>query len=217
MLDANVMIAYLDSGHKFHTITKRPLQAQYVDGAVFYYSQPVLLEVKEYWRRKLLTECIQTHLDLRKKLFAKFEKLFLSYETKERKELLKDSQIKALRATLENVANDKGVELWFRLCHQALNSKFAELDRFLASASFRYAPFGDEDLYPASTKAAWPQWNGAYNLMEKFGLASMDAAILNMVNGAQGVDCFLSNDGDLHFAIKKGALKATVLASTTQR
>lgn len=42
--------------------------------------------------------------------------------------------------------------------------------------------------------------------MEKYGLASNDAAILNMVNGGQNIEGFISNDGDILFAAANQAL-----------
>lgn len=48
MIDANVAIAYFDVTHKFHLPIKKQIQKLYIDGAIFYYPQPVLLELKDY-------------------------------------------------------------------------------------------------------------------------------------------------------------------------
>jgi hypothetical protein len=44
----------------------------------------------------------------------------------------------------------------------------------------------------------------AYNLIEKYGLGSNDAAILNMAIYST-INGFVSNDGDMEFAVLKGA------------
>jgi len=214
MIDANIAIAYIDTSHKFHSQVKKRLQTLYANGAIFFYPQPVLLEVKDYWRRKLLTETIRTHISGGKRLYNKFEKLFKDFEEANKNEILYDRQIKKLRETLEPIAKEKGVEFWFALCKQALNTEFSKLDIFLSTSSFKYAKFNDGDVYPKEDQSKWPNWDQAYGLMEKFGLGSSDAAILNMVNGGKAIDGFFTNDGDLLFAIAKDGLNPATKAAT---
>lgn len=208
MIDANIAISYFDLNHKFHAGVKKRIQSLFLNGSTFYYSQPVYLELKNYWRRKLITECIEQHLKQDKKLYSKFEKQYRDFKSNNLNDLLKEHQLKQLRETLENVSKGKGVEYWFLLCDQALRGQFDELDQTLAQSNFKYAKFGDDDVYPLNLKNQWPQWSGVDALMEKYGLASSDAAILNMVNGGQKIEGFISNDGDILFAAAKGALSA---------
>lgn len=206
MVDANIAITYLDSTHILNSKVKNKIQNLYIDGATFYYSQPVLLEVKNYWRRKLITECVKQHLEKGQSLFRKFEKKYIEFRSSNSTEPLKEYQLKALRETLENIANGKGVELWFKLCDQALGNQFKKLDEMLSQSNFKYAKFDDDDVYPTSQKNNWPKWYSADRIMEKYGLASNDAAILNMVNGGKNIEGFISNDGDILFAAAKQAL-----------
>jgi predicted nucleic acid-binding protein len=214
MLDSNVMIGYLDSKHKFHSQIKKRIQELFINGTTFFYPQPVLLEVKDYWRRKLFTETLRLHIGEGKRLYRKFEVLFIDFEKQNNGAILSDWQIKKLRQVLEPIAKEKGIEFWFAFCKQSLGSEFEKLETFLNTTNFIYARFDDGDVYPSSTKGIWPSWESANALMEKFGLASNDAAILNMVNGGNGIDGFLTNDGDLLFAIAKGGLKETITPFT---
>ena len=206
MIDANIAISYLDSTHILNSKVKKKLQNLRIDGSTFYYSQPVLLEVKNYWRRKLITECIELHLQKGQSLFKKFEKKYIEFRSSNSNGPLKEYQLKALRETLENIAKGKGVDLWFTLCDQALGNQFKKLDEMLSQSNFIYAKFGDNDVYPSDEKDSWPKWDSADLLMEKYGLASNDAAILNMVNGGKNIEGFISNDGDILFAAAKKAL-----------
>lgn len=203
MVDANIAISYLDAKHALNSEVKKRLQDLYIEGATFYYSQPVLLEVKNYWRRKLLTECIEQHIQNGKRLFSKFEKKYLEFRSNYP---LNEYQLKLLRETLENIAKGKGVDFWFALCNQALGSQFGKLDQVLSQSNFKYAKFNDEDVFPLNQKSNWPEWESTDMLMEKYGLASNDAAILNMVNGGLNIEGFISNDGDILFAAAKSAL-----------
>lgn len=206
MIDANIAISYFDIEHKLHPEVKKRIQSLFLNGSSFYYSQPVFLELKNYWRRKLITECIEQHLKLGKRLYSKFEKQYLEFKSKNASEPLKEHQLKKLRETLENISKGKGVEFWFLLCDQALRGQFSQLDQTLAKSNFKYAKFNDDDVYPSSLKSLWPQWSASDAIMEKYGLASSDAAILNMVNGGQKIEGFISNDGDILFAAAKDAL-----------
>lgn len=214
MVDANVVIGHLDSKHKFHTTIKKKIQDLFIEGSTFYFSQPSLLETKNYWRRKLLTECIQTHLDSGRQLFRDFQKLYLDFKERNKGEALGDRQIKELRQTIEKIHSGKGVEYWALLCDQAMADQFKKLENTLASSNFKYAKLNDDDVFPLPNKPKWPQWEHVDGLIEKHGLGSNDAAIINMVNGAKDIDGFISNDGDLLFAIAKGALVANVRTFT---
>jgi predicted nucleic acid-binding protein len=214
MVDANVAISYLDSSNKFHTKVRKRIQELYADGATFFYAQPALLEIKNYWRRKLISECIQAHLDQGNHLYGAFLKAYLKFRPTKTDDILNDPQIKKLRETLEPIFSGKGVTFWFKLCQQAFSGEFKKLDGFLNAANFKYAKFYDEDVYPVADKSSWPVWDEVDVLMEKYGLGSNDAAILNMVNGGKNIDAFLSNDGDLLFSIAKGAMKPNVRCFT---
>jgi predicted nucleic acid-binding protein len=213
LVDANVIIAFFDIKHRFHQTVHSRLNPVYLLGADFYYVQPCLLELKEYWRRKKITECLDICLEEDYRLFHKFEKTlrdFRSDNVKRKSLYLKDWQLKDLRSTLENVAKGKGIAHWLSLCEKAMTGSMADLDEELKGSRFKYAKFGDGDVYPNENEAYWPKWEQADRIQEKFGLASNDAAILNMVNGAKDIDAFITNDGDMLFAIMNGALQVSL-------
>lgn len=213
LVDSNILIAYFDKKHTFYKNTFKRLNPRYLNGANFYYVQPCLLEFKEYWRRKLITECIELQLSLGFYFYSKFKTTYLDFKTQNSKRnhlYLSDRQLKDLRLTLENVAAGKGLLLWFQLCTIALHGRLSKIETQLSSSSFIYSRFNDNYLFPISTKSTWPKWPDADLIQEKFGLASNDAAILNMANGANGIDSFISNDGDMLFAVSNGALNFNI-------
>lgn len=213
LVDSNILITYFDKKHQFHIDTYNRLSPMYLKGANFYYVQPCLLEFKEYWRRKLITECIELQLSLDFHFYNKFKTAYIDFRTQNLKRnhlYLSDRQLKDLRLTLENVAAGKGLLHWFQLCAIALQGNLSKIETQLSSSSFIYSHFNDNFLFPSSNKLKWPKWPDADLIQEKFGLASNDAAILNMVNGAVGIDSFMSNDGDMLFAAANGALNANV-------
>lgn len=213
LVDANVVIAYFDKRHSFHNRVHGRLNPIYLDGADFFFVQPCLLELKEYWRRKMLSETIEVQLQSGYKLYRKFESAYVAFraDNQRRNQLyLSDFQIKTLREVLENIADGKGIKYWLMLCNQALDGRLAELEQDLTSGNFKYARFDDGDVFPIELKAQWPKWPDADLLQEKYGLAANDAAILNMANGARDIDAFVSNDGDMLFAVASGALRHTI-------
>ena len=213
LVDSNILISYFDKKHKFHNDTYKRLSPIYLGGANFYYVQPCLLEFKEYWRRKLITECIELQMTLGFNFYRKFKTEYLDFKTQNSKRdhlYLNDRQLKDLRLTLENVAAGKGLLHWFQLCHLALSGHLSKIETQLSNTRFIYSHFNDNFLFPSSNKSKWPKWPGADLIQEKFGLASNDAAVLNMVNGAKGIDSFISNDGDMLFAISNGALNSNI-------
>lgn len=217
MLDANIIIAYLDNKHKLHQKVYDRLSAKYVEGADFYYTQPCMLEVKNYWRRKFITETIEAHFAAGKDLYRKFRKQYEDYRPAlfKNKDYLNEIEIKTLRATLENVAAGKGVQYWFEFCDLALAGRIQKFEETLLSQiNLKYAKFNDDDVFPISNKENWPKWEDCDRIVEKYGLATNDAAILNMANKGSGIDAFISNDGDMIFAIQNGALEATVSGYT---
>lgn len=217
LVDSNVLIAFFDSKHKFHSEVKNTLLALYKQGCDFYYVQPCLLEFKEYWRRKMFSECIALQIAEGYNFYRKFEKLYKDFVAPDRswtKLYLTDYQIKALRETLESISKGKGLQFWFKFCELALDGKLCGLETRLEGYSFQYAKFNDGKLFPIENKPNWPKWEAADLLQEKYGLASNDAAILNMASGAVGIDSFISNDGDILFAVANGALKPEVKTFT---
>lgn len=217
MVDSNIIIAFFDQKHKFHTKVHQRLSPIYLGGADFFYVQPCLLELKEYWRRKKITECIEACITNGYYLYRKFGTAFQEFasENKKRQHLyLSDRQIKDLRATLENVANGKGLKQWSELCNIALSGAFSNLESELKKTRFIYANFDDNNVFPIQNKATWPKWQGADLIQEQYGLASSDAAILNMVNGGVNIDSVISNDGDILYAAASGALNGSVSAYT---
>ncbi len=213
LVDANIVIAYFDQKHVFHPKVHARLNPIYLAGADFFFVQPCLLELKEYWRRKMLSETIELQLSNGYRLFRKFETAYINFSVENRRRghlYLNDYQLKKLREVLENIAAGKGIKYWLMLCGHALNGKLAQLEQDLTASNFKYAKFDDGDVFPLELKSKWPKWSAADLLQEKFGLASSDAAILNMTNGGRDVDAFVSNDGDVLFAVAGGALKNTI-------
>lgn len=217
LVDSNILIAYFDKKHKFHDDIFKRLSPIYLSGANFYYVQPCLLEFKEYWRRKLITECIELQLSLDFHFYNKFRTAYIDFRTQNSRRnhlYLSDRQLKDLRFYLENVAAGKGMLRWFELCTSALQGQFTKIETQLSLTRFIYSHFNDNFLFPASNKLKWPKWPDADLIQEKFGLATNDAAILNMANGATEIDSFISNDGDMLFAASNGALNSNINAYT---
>ncbi len=120
LVDSNILIAYFDKKHKFHTDIFNRLSPIYLKGANFYYVQPCLLEFKEYWRRKLITECIELQLSLDFHFYKKFKTAYIEFSTQNTKRnhiYLSDRQLKDLRMTLENVAAGKGLLYQFHMIY----------------------------------------------------------------------------------------------------
>tara|TARA_B110001454_G_scaffold219057_1_gene249574 strand:- start:11097 stop:11822 length:726 start_codon:yes stop_codon:yes gene_type:complete len=210
LVDSNIIVAYFDEKHKFHKEVFDRLNPVYLNGASFFYVQPCLLEFKEYWRRKKLTECIEEMIGKEFYFFREFRKLYNKFRTDNQNqgyEYLSDRQIKNLRGTLENIHNNKGLNFWFDLSNVALTGTLSNLENRLSKSKFIYAKFDDNNLFPISNKPNWPKWIDADLAQEKFCLAANDAAILNMTNNAFNIDSFISNDGDMLFAVSNGALK----------
>lgn len=118
LVDSNILIAYFDKKHKFHIPTFERLNPIYLNGANFYYVQPCLLEFKEYWRKKLITECIDLQMTLGFNFYRKFKTEYVDFKSQNsnRNHLyLSDRQLKDLRSTLENIAAGKGLLYWFAL------------------------------------------------------------------------------------------------------
>lgn len=210
LVDSNIIIAFFDQKHKFHKEVFDRLNPIYLNGADFFYVQPCLLEFKEYWRRKKLTECIEEMLKKNFYFFGEFKKLYNKFSADNLSQgyaYLSDRQIKKLRGSLENIHKNKGLKFWFDLSDMALKGTLTNLENQISKSKFIYAKFDDNDLFPIANKLNWPKWVDADLAQEKFCLASNDAAILNMTNSAFNIDSFISNDGDMLFAISNGGLK----------
>ena len=210
MLDSNILIVFLDYSHKFHELVRDKINKLFMQGANFYYCQPCLLELKNYWCRKRLTECINTRRQEGVYFFRKFEKLYLEFQKGHNSDQafqLRDHHVKELRKTLENIVKGKGVEFWFQLCRDALTDELAILESELNKIHIKYAKFNDNDVFPGAEKELWPKWTDADKIQESYGLSANDAAIVNMTNGGKEIDGFVSIYGDMLFASSNGAFK----------
>lgn len=206
LLDANVIIQYLDSENIFHERVSSKINELYLGGVMFYYPAPALLEIKNHWRLKLIHEAIQFTLDNGGNFYNDFTRYFNSV-AKSRKQnngYLKDHDIKELKKTLWKIYNNKGIERWFELCRSALDSKISEIEFKLSETNIIYTNFGDEVIFLKNEKVSWPKWGTADKLIENYALSSNDAAIMNMAL-ANKIDGFISNDNDIILAVQNGA------------
>jgi len=215
ILDSNVIIQFLDKDNLYYGQVKSKIDQLFLAGVQFYYPAPALLEIKNYWRLKELHDAIQLAIDNGFNFFAKFQDYFKDVAPKRRKnnKYLNDNDVKELRAILERIHSNKGVNRWFLLCETALKGKMSAIDQTMKDSNIRYTNFGDEEIFLNGEKTEWPKWGTANNLIEKYALASNDAAILNMAF-AKKIDGFISNDRDLVFAVKNGAYPSDKLFYT---
>lgn len=206
LLDANVIIQYLDPENIYHEIVSSKLNELYLGGVMFYYPAPALLEIKNHWRLKLIHEAIQFTLDNGGNFYNDFTKYFnnVAGTRKKKNGYLKEHDIKELKETLLKIHNNKGVDRWFQLCKSALDSKISELEKKLSQTNIKYTNFGDEVIFLKNEQGNWPKWSTADKLIESYALSSNDAAIMNMAQTSR-IDGFISNDNDIILAIKNGA------------
>jgi predicted nucleic acid-binding protein len=201
MFDTNVIIPFLDKKHAESKDVEEELNRLYRLDINFYYSQPCLLEILNYWRIKWLYTACLTLKRYAQNLPKQFYGIVTNAETElishKRTKYLYDHEVKNIRASLISRP-----ELWSRLV-STIGGKMNLIETELIKINFQYAKFNSE-IYPVDDKANWPRWEIAYSFIEKYGLASNDAAILNMAN-YKTIDGFVSNDGDIEFAVSKGA------------
>jgi len=215
ILDSNIVIQFLDKDNLLHDQVRSKMNELFIAGVQFYYPAPALLEIKNYWRLKELHDSIQYAIDNGFNFFSDFQKHFTDIAPMRRRKnrYLNDNDVKELRSLLEKVHNNKGIVRWFQLCDTALKGKMSAIDQTLKNSNIRYTNFGDEEIFLSDEKSEWPKWGTANNLIEKYALASNDAAILNMAF-AKRIDGIISNDKDLVFAVKNGAYPSDKLFYT---
>lgn len=153
-----------------------------------------------YWRIKWLYTACLTLKRYAQNLPRQFHGIITNAESEfnlgKRNKYLYDHEVKNIRGALSTKP-----ELWSRLI-ATLSGKMSLIEKELVKINFQYAKF-NSDIYLMGDKANWPRWETAYSFIEKYGLASNDAAILNMAI-YKTIDGFVSNDGDIEFAVSKG-------------
>lgn len=215
ILDSNIVIQFLDKENSFHGIVQSKINELFLAGIKFYFPVPALLEVKNYWRLKLLHDAIQLAIDNGFNFYNKFDDYFNKYAPKRRakNKYITDHDVKELRTICEAIHSNKGVERWLELCDEALSGEMKKIDKTLKISSIEYTNFGDEVLFLKNEKDRWPRWGTTDRLIEKYALSANDGAILNMAY-CHRVDGFMSNDKDLIFAVKNGAYSSDKLFFT---
>jgi hypothetical protein len=182
--------------------------------------QPCYLEVLDYWRKKSITEFLQ-EATARRLYEGKFPARFLKdvatrlddVEKRIRNggdKYLNDYEIKSLRSTCilsyQNKGRDFAARVWFELMKACMGDRLLTLVETLEKNRFTYARVGSGKLYPTDAEGGRPRWEDQRELIRKFGLASNDAAILNMVGFANGLEAYYSNDADQLLAISCEAI-----------
>lgn len=200
MLDANIIIPFLDKNHTLFKNAQSELKRLFILEVDLVYSQPCLLEIINYWRCRLIFMHCLILVRNTNSLNYKFVNIIRNAESEfknnKRNKYLYDYEIKEIRKLLSSVPG-----LWEKLVG-SMNGKIQNLIKNLEKTNIVYAQFTSA-IYPLSDKANWPKWNGAFSLIENYGLASNDAAILNMADYST-IHGFISNDGDIEFACSKG-------------
>lgn len=115
---------------------------------------------------------------------------------------LDEQQIKIIRDWC--LAKPEGINVWHQFTQDALYGEFYKLEKALENMGITYVSY-DHAIY-ATPKGSRPQWQSAYALMEKYGLSSNDAAILNMCSTATGLDGIVTSDRDFCSAIEADAI-----------
>ncbi len=218
MFDANVLIALLDECHKYHEYAKKYVGDLYMSGSELFYVQPCYLEILDFWRRRSITKYLNLlFMDPNNSIPGRFSKAYkyhlsdLEKHSEGRSDkYFQDYVIKDLRDHLLRVGGknhqETGRRLWVNLCKKALGERFQKVHQILNKLEIKYAKFGDENVFPLDSKSTWPTWDEMISLIEKFCLASNDAAILNMAAKGKDINAFVSNDYDVLLAINGGAL-----------
>ena len=155
MLDANIIIPFLDKKHDDCLEVENELNRLYGLSVDFYYSQPCLLEILNYWRIKwLYNACLLLKKNvpyLPKPFYGIINNAETELHTGERDRYLYDHEVKRIRTVLSAKAG-----LWERLI-ATLNGKIATLLKELAKTNIAYAKF-NSTIYPVEDKDNWPKW-----------------------------------------------------------
>lgn len=171
------------------------------------YSQPCYLEILNYFRNKWIFKACQRMVQYQHPGANQIRGIISGAEARRKSGVddryLFDNEVKKIRLAFSS--NEK---VWSGITI-ATRGKIKALDNELNKLKIVYAKF-DSIHYPLTDKTNWPNWSGMHSMIENYLLASNDAAILNMVN-YKTIDGIISNDSDLEFAVKQGAIGPKVL------
>lgn len=208
MVDSNLMISYADTMDPFwkevQTLVRHWLQR----GVQFYYPYFCLREFREHFRRvyirSFLLGYIKSHT-----LPASVVALIESSDQK-----IKDAQIKDIRDKLEEEMPGKGYTLWYKICEQALAKDLEDVEKFVNTAFFKRVSLEDKNIYPENSQKNKPQIKDESKYLLKYGIGSVDSALMHWFECAENLDGLLTNDRDLLIAQKYGAISGRIFYST---
>ena len=204
-LDTNILIQLVDKSHNFHGPTINFFEKYRRKGgeAVFFYLLASKLELGEYLRKKSYTAWLTSTFSSGQSFLgnnSSFDTFCLDHEfvtsNSRPDEILTDRQIKELRVQCIRSAasTEEGLKIWENISQMALNSRYNQAYDTLKKLGITYKGFQDTDLFSEANRASWKEQE---KLIQKFGLGSADAAILNMVNANQKITGLMTNDSDL--------------------
>lgn len=203
LLDTNIVLSYVDQKDHFHKYILGLLTNLLAYQTEFYFVLPTRLELTQKWRLKVFSDYLYRYLSMNNEIFSSFEidrpKIFKKILEGKR---LDEQQIKIIRDWC--LAKPEGLNVWHEFTQDALSGEFNRLENALENMDISYVSY-DHAIYTAP-KGSRPQWQSAYTLMEKYGLSSNDAAILNMCSTANGLDGIVTSDRDFCSAIEAGAI-----------
>lgn len=210
MMDANILIPLLDFDYPDKELRKEivlEISRLISLDIKLIYTQPCYLEILNYFRNKWIFKACQRMVQYQHAGAKQIRGIIIAAEnrrmTGEDDRYLYDNEVKKIR-----LAFSLNTKVWSGITI-ATRGKIKLLEDELKKIQISYAKF-DSVYYPLADKSNWPNWSGMHAMIENYLLASNDAAILNMVN-YKSIDGIISNDSDLEFAVKQGAIGSKVL------
>lgn len=210
LVDANIMIQYADKEHKFNRAITKSIRASMSHGVLFYYPDFCLREFREYFRKMYLKAYLVNYIT-KKSLGTKVDR-FINDIVEERN--IRDRDFKSIRDLLEKENPGFGYKVWYKLCHNALVGNLDAIELFIKSNNFKITDLNDLTLYSTKKQINLPTILTESKYSEEYGLGTIDAALLDWYEKADGFDGLFTNDSDLLLAHANGAASAGMLYTT---
>lgn len=213
LVDTNIMIQYADKSHKFNSAITKSIRVSMSKGVLFYYPDFCLREFREYFRKMYLKTYLVNYITT-KSLGAKVDNLIKGFSTEIN---IRDRDFKFIRDVLEKENPGAGYKVWYKLCYDALVGNLNAIEAFIESNNFKIANLNDLTVYSTIRQSNLPTIKTEARYSEEYGLGTIDAALLDWYEKADGFDGLFTNDGDLLLAHASGAASNGMLYTTLSR
>jgi predicted nucleic acid-binding protein len=220
MIDTNLLVAATYDFDENNEKTKEFLELIFENEIPLYCNVNVKAEFLEIHRRIIFTEAIidfAQAIDIVKlppSLASKITSLktrVMKLEKRNKEEKidppkvlrLSEAEIKDFKLEIVRVSNSAGENLWYELCESRVGDKISTLwedskDEY--GLNFIGTRQDDQDKHLKFE----PDWSNATDLMERQGLSSADAMIVNMFLASK-FDVLITSDNEVALAILKNA------------